>query len=170
MKRSAPSEVDAGPGARRVPPRGGRPAEREGGDPHGHVDVEDVAPGGGQEIRRRSAQDPQPEERGLGPDESRMAAPRNGPAAIPRKVSAPITPSARGRAWPSNRCEAAAVATGTSAPPPSACTARAAMSWSSPWASPASSEPTVKQTSAPRKRRRAPQRSARRPARGIVPT
>ena len=31
---------------------------------------------------------------------------------MPRNVSAPMTPSARGRAWPSNRCDAAAVPTG----------------------------------------------------------
>src|ERR1035437_7692419 len=39
-----------------------------------------------------------------------------------------MTPSARGRALPSKRCEAAAVATGMIAPPPTAWTSRAAIS------------------------------------------
>ena len=51
-----------------------------------------------------------------------IAAPTTGPAAIPRKVRAPTTPSARGRAAPPNRCAAAAVPTGTRTPPPSAWT------------------------------------------------
>ena len=55
---------------------------------------------------------------------------------MPRKVSAPTTPSARGRGGPPNRCDAAAVPTGTSTPPPTAWTSRAAMSWSSDWAAP----------------------------------
>ena len=70
-----------------------------------------------------------------------MAAPTTGPAAIPRKVSAPTTPNARGRIAPPNRCDAAAVPTGTSTPPPTAWTSRAAMSWSSDWAAPASADP-----------------------------
>ena len=37
----------------------------------------------------------------------RIAAPRTGPAAMPRKVRAPMTPSARGREAPVNRWEAA---------------------------------------------------------------
>ena len=41
-----------------------------------------------------------------------------------------MTPSARGRAVPPNRCAAAAVPTGTRTPPPTAWTSRAAMSWS----------------------------------------
>ena len=81
--------------------------------------------------------------------EARIAAPTTGPAAMPRKVSAPTTPSARGRAGPPNRCAAAAVPTGTRTPPPTAWTSRAAMSWSSVCAAPASAEPTVKTTSAP---------------------
>ena len=89
---------------------------------------------------------------------------------MPRKVSAPITPRARGRSWPSNRWDAAAVATGTSAPPPTAWTARAAISWSSDWDMPARSDPSVNAMSAPRKSLRAPHTSARRPARGIVAT
>ena len=59
---------------------------------------------------------------------SRTAAPTKGPAAMPRNVSAPMMPRARGRAGPSKRCEAAAVATGMIAPPPTAWTRRAAIS------------------------------------------
>ena len=43
-------------------------------------------------------------------NEPRMAAPTNGPAAMPRNVSAPMTPRARGREPPVNRCDAADVA------------------------------------------------------------
>ena len=46
---------------------------------------------------------------------------------MPRNVSAPMTPSARGRSWPSNRCEAAAVPTGTRMPPPIPWTTRPAI-------------------------------------------
>ena len=94
--------------------------------------------------------------------------PANGPAAMPRNVSAPITPRARGRAAPSNRCDAAAVATGTSAPPPTACTSRAAISSPRLPARPASTEPTMNTTSADRNTRRTPCRSASWPARGMT--
>ncbi len=60
---------------------------------------------------------------------------------MPRNVSAPMTPSARGRPAPGNRCDAAEVATGTSAPPPTAWTSRAAISSSSVGAMPASRLP-----------------------------
>ena len=43
-------------------------------------------------------------------NDPRMAAPTTGPAAMPRKVSAPMTPRARGREPPVNRCDAAEVA------------------------------------------------------------
>ena len=60
--------------------------------------------------------------------DARIAAPTTGPAAIPRKVRAPTTPSARGRDVPPKRWAAAAVPTGTSTPPPIAWTSRAPMS------------------------------------------
>ena len=100
--------------------------------------------------------------------EPRIAAPTTGPAAIPRKVSAAMTPSARGRAAPANRCAAAAVPTGTRTPPPIAWTTRAAMSWSSDCDAPARTDPIMNTTRAPLNNRRAPHRSARRPASGIV--
>ena len=78
----------------------------------------------------------------------RIAAPRNGPAAMPRNVSAPMIPSARGRAWPSNRCDAAAVPTGTRMPPPMPWMTRPTMSSSSDWPRPATSDPRMKTTSA----------------------
>ena len=100
----------------------------------------------------------------------RIAAPRNGPAAMPRNVRAAMRPRARGRPTPGNRCEAAEVATGTSAPPPTAWRSRAAIRTSRVGAMPASRLPTVNTTSAQRNTRRVPRRSARRPARGIVTT
>ena len=130
------------PAGAACPSRRGGPGEEQRHDPDRDVDVEDPAPGrreerrstGVAEIRRRRARPP-------GGPSARIAAPRNGPAAIPRNVSAPMTPSARGRAGPLNRCAAAAVPTGTRTPPPTAWTSRAAMSWSSVWARPASAEP-----------------------------
>ena len=87
---------------------------------------------------------------------------------MPRNVRAPITPSARGRAWPSNRCDAAAVPTGTRIPPPTPWTMRPAISWSIDWAAPATNDPIVNSPSAARSGRRAPQTSAIRPASGIA--
>ena len=89
---------------------------------------------------------------------------------MPRNVSAPITPSARDRPAPGNRCDAADVATGTSAPPPAAWTSRATISSSSVGAAPASIDPTVNSDEGTRNSRRLPHRSARRPARGMVTT
>ena len=74
--------------------------------------------------------------------DERIAAPRNGPAAMPRNVSAPMSPRARGRIAVSYRWAAAAVPTGTSTPPPIAWTRRAAISWSRSWANPASTDPS----------------------------
>ena len=87
---------------------------------------------------------------------------------MPRNVIAATSPSARGREPPVNRCDAAAVATGISAPPPTAWTRRAAIRSSSDGAAPARSDPIVNTTIAHRNSRRAPYRSASRPATGIV--
>jgi len=85
-------------------------------------------------------------------------------------VSAPMTPSARGRAGPSKRCEAAAVASGNDRSTAHRLNQARGDSAGRGWARPASSEPTVNTPSAARKRRRAPHRSVSRPASGIVTT
>ena len=89
---------------------------------------------------------------------------------MPRNVSEPRSGRARADGAPENRCDAADVATGTSAPPPTAWTSRAAMSASRVGAMPANRLPSVNTTSADRNTRRVPHRSAMRPARGIVTT
>ena len=131
---AAPTTSTRPAAARRLPVRGGGPGEHQGDDPDRDVEVEDPAPGRREDrgraacraARRRRAPPPGGPRRG-------WRRPTTGPAAMPRKVSAPITPSARGRIAPPNRCDAAAVPTGTSTPPPTAWTSRAAISWSSVW-------------------------------------
>ena len=134
-------DIDPAGPARRLPAGRGRPGEGERDEADRDVEVEDPAPGRREERRRPVTVMPAAASAASGWTEPRIAAPTTGPAAIPRKVSAPTTPSARGRAAPPNRCDAAAVPTGTSTPPPTAWTSRAAMSWSSVCDAPASAEP-----------------------------
>ena len=108
--RDRTRQVEAALAPGRRPAGHRRPAQGEGGDPDRDVEVEDVPP------RRPRAGRSAP----IGWIVSMTHAPTNGPAAIPRNVTAPTTPSARARAWPSYRCDAAAVATGMRLPPPTA--------------------------------------------------
>ena len=107
---TAPSEVDPTAPARRLPAAAGRPGDHERRDPHRDVDVEHPAPGGREQVDRPRDPGATPSRSSAtsGWNEPRIAAPSTGPAAMPRKVSAPITPSARGRAAPSYRWDAAA--------------------------------------------------------------
>ena len=84
---------------------------------------EDVGPAG-----RRSGARQGVLRRGRTP---RIAAPTNGPAAIPRNVSAPMTPERpRPRRHRRTGARRRPSRPGTSTPPPTAWTSRAAMSWS----------------------------------------
>ena len=85
------------PAGAACPSRGGRPAEDDGDDPDRDVDVEDPAPGR-REDRRGRAGHPGRSEGSRGGRAPGSPPRRTGPAAMPRKVRAPMTPSARGRA------------------------------------------------------------------------
>ncbi len=100
----------------------------------------------------------------------RIAAPAKGPAAMPRNVSAPMSPSARPRARPSNRWLAPDVASGTRAPPPRPCSTRAAISASSDCAAPLSAEPAANTMRLIMYGVTTPNRSASLPASGIIAT
>ena len=136
-------QVDTARPARRLPPGARRPREHDRDEPDRDVDVEDPPPRGTEPVGDPGVGEAGAGERVCGWIDSRIAAPTNGPAAIPRNVRAPMTPSARARAGPSNRWLAAAVPTGTRMPPPTAWTSRAAMSWSRVWAAPGQSCPTM---------------------------
>jgi hypothetical protein len=96
--------------------------------------------------------------------------PRSTPAAAPKPPTAPQTPRAMLRSFPSTkvviRIESAA---GAMAAAPSPCRARAPISDGSFHASPASSEATLKSASPRTNMRRRPTRSAVRPPRSRKP-
>ena len=166
--RAAPT-TSSRPGRRGVSQPGGRrPTQDQRDQPDRDVDEEDPAPGRREQVAATSPSSPAPARAPSAWTDARMAAPTNGPAAIPRNVSAPMMPRARGRAAPRTGGPRRRSRPGPARPPPSAWMIRAAMSWSRLWDGPASSEPTMKTASAPMNGRRAPHRSVSRPASGIV--
>ncbi len=99
------------------------------------------------------------------PKPSARAPPRIGPSASDRPVIEPNTPMALARSAGSRNVVATiAIATGLSIVPPTACSARAAISQPMPGARPHSSEPSPKAARPVWKMRRRPTRSAVEPA------
>ena len=94
--------------------------------PIGHVDVEDPAPGRREQVGQRLRRGRRRPARPPAWTDERIAAPTNGPAAIPRNVSAPMTPEGPrpgravvqvgGRGRPDRDQDAAADAPGRAAP------------------------------------------------------
>ena len=92
-ERRAPTRSSRAGWRRRVPARAGGPGDDEGADPDRDVDVEDPAPGRGDDGRRagRRRRPCWPARSRDGPSRGRPRR-RTGPAAMPRNVSAPMTP------------------------------------------------------------------------------
>ena len=106
--QSGAAHVEPPGSPRRVPAGRRRPAEEQGDQPDRDVEVEDPAPGRGEERVQRSGAGPRRPRRGPTP---RIVAPRRTARRPCRGTSAPRRPRARAAgAGPSNRCAAAAVA------------------------------------------------------------
>ena len=91
-ERDRSGQIHPGRVTRRLPAVARRPGEGERDDPDRDVDVEHPAPGRGQHVDGEPGRDPPAASADSAWMARSSAAPTNGPAAIPRKVSAPIDP------------------------------------------------------------------------------
>ena len=171
LNSAAPTQVDPPRPARRLPAGARGPGEGDRDQPDRDVDVEHPAPGGAEPLGDPGVGQPGARERGVRVRWTRGSRrPTNGPAAMPRNVSAPMTPSARARACPSNRWLAAAVPTGTRIPPPTRLDEPGDDELVEALGAPGQRRPGREATRPTRNIVRTPCRSARRPASGIVTT
>jgi hypothetical protein len=99
-----------------------------------------------------------------------MPPPHNGPISPPASEAAAIAPSPSARRPGATRAATIAIATGTTAPPPVACTPRAIATIVSPCDSATQADPAQNSSNAAAKTRPWPYVSATRPISGIATT